>query len=339
MDGGRLLWFGTTFALSAMLAAYLTPTIRRGALAFGVLDTPNGGLKRQTEAVPYLGGIAVYLAYLLTLSVVFEFGPQLLGLLLGGTLMTMLGLFDDLRVLSPALKLVGQLLGAWVLLRCGIYIKIIWLPDGLAYLLSVLWIVGVTNAVNIIDVSDGLAASVGAVAAAALFGVALVNGNDLIATATLALCGSLLGFLPTNWAPARISLGDAGSLFIGFMLASLSMIGAYSDHNVWGVLAPLGILLVPLCDITLVSIVRLRKGMSPLRGSPDHFALRLKARGWTTPRVAHFGWGLGALGAAAAWCLTEASPATAPYLALAGLLVSLALLIWFGTLPPPAPKR
>ncbi|HET6346208.1 MAG TPA: MraY family glycosyltransferase [Myxococcota bacterium] len=336
---GRLLWFGTTFALSAALAAYLTPTIRRGALTFGVMDQPDGGLKRQTEAVPYLGGIAVYLAYLLTLSVVFEFGPQLLGLLLGGTLMTMLGLFDDLRVLSPALKLVGQLLGAWVLLRCGIYIKLMWLPEWVTLGLSVLWIVGVTNAVNIIDVSDGLTGSVGAVAAFALFLVALANGNDLIATATLALCGSLLGFLPTNWAPARIYLGDAGSLFVGFMLASLSMIGAYSDHNLYAVAAPLGILLVPLCDITLVSVVRLRKGMSPLRGSPDHFALRLKARGWSTARVAHFAWILGACGAAAAWCLIEAPPTLAPWLLLGGGVAALLLLAWFGTLPPPAPRR
>lgn len=333
------LWFGTTLALSFLLAMYLTPTVRRGAVKFGVLDHPIGALKTQKEPVPYLGGIAIYLAFLLTMSLVFTFDKALLGFLLGGTLMTMLGLFDDLRVLPPALKLIGQFLAAWVMLRCGIYIKLTMIPEPLALVLSVLWLVGITNAVNIIDVSDGLAGSVGVAASLAMFVVAYIDGNDFIATCTLALAGSIAGFLPTNWCPARIYLGDAGSLFVGFMLASLSMVGSYTQHSVVGALAPLGILVVPILDITLVSFARLRQGKSPLQGSPDHFAIRLKRHGWSAQGVAHFAWALTAFGSAVGLSLMGLPFAQGATVAAAAAVTFVALLIWLGTKSPHVQSR
>ena len=113
----QLLYLGATFLLSVGLGLYLTPIIRRGALRFGVLDEPDDSLKKHAQPVPYLGGVAVYLAFLIALGVIFEFLPTLLGLLLGGTMVAMLGLFDDLRVLPPRLKILGQLLAVFVLLR------------------------------------------------------------------------------------------------------------------------------------------------------------------------------------------------------------------------------
>lgn len=331
----RLTTLGAILALSLALSLYLTPLVRNAALRFGVLDRPDGGLKQHRAPTPYMGGVAVYLAFLVTLSVVFDFNPQLLGLLLGGTMMVMLGLFDDMRVISPWLKLGGQCLATWVMFKSGIYIKLVALPEWLAWPLSALWLIGVTNALNIIDVSDGLATGVAAIAAWALATVAVANHNDLIAAPTLALCGSLLGFLYYNRAPARIYLGDAGSLFIGFMLAALSMIDTYSTGSMLPTLAPLLILVVPLFDTVLVSLARLRQRRSPLLGSADHFALRLKHRGWSSERVAIFGWLMGACGAAAAFLLVWIEIDTARWVVLSSGGALSAVFVWMWRLPVP----
>ena len=330
----RFVWFACAFLSSLGLALYITPLVRRGALSFGVLDRPDGALKTQHEPVPYLGGVAVYLSFLLSISMVFDFGPQLLGLLLGGTIMTMLGLFDDLRVLPPNLKLLGQLLAVWVLIKCDITIRLVLLPPWAATLLTMVWLVGITNAINLVDVSDGLASGIGVVASLALFAVALRNDHDMIAMTALVLCGALLGFLAYNRAPARIYLGDTGSLFIGFMLAALSMIGSYTEVNTLGALAPVAILCVPILETLLLTAARLSKGMSPLQGSPDHFAIRLKAHGWSANQVAAVAMALSAAGAGVAGLLV--STAVAPWAASLSAGVGLLLLGIMWRLKPPA---
>ena len=281
----RLLHVLATFVVSVALALYFTPIVRKGALHFGVLDHPDGRLKRQAQPVAYLGGIAIYLTFIVTLGILYEFDAYLLGLLLGGTMMVMLGLFDDMKVLPPGLKLAGQLLGALILIKSGIAIQLEFLPLWGRYAATVLWLLAVTNAVNILDVRDGLAAGTSAIAALALAVVALLNGDPLVATTAVALAGCLFGFLRFNWPPARIYLGDAGSLFVGFMLAALAMIGAYTRHTLVGALAPLCILSVPLFELALVSIARSGRRIAPWRGSGDHFALRLEHHGWSIRAV------------------------------------------------------
>ena len=325
---GSALHLLATFVTSLALALYLTPIVRRGALHFGVVDRPDGLLKRQREPVAYLGGIAVYLAFLLTLALVFEFEAYILGLLLGGTLMLMLGLFDDMKVLPPHLKLVGQLLAALVLVKSGISIQLEMVPRWLSLALTVLWLVGVTNAVNILDVSDGLASSVGAVAALALGLVAQLNGDPVIAVTAAALAGSLVGFLRYNRSPASIYLGDAGSLFLGFMLAALSMIGAYTRKNPVGALAPLAILLVPLLETSLVSLARVARGQSPMRGSGDHLALRLKNRGWSPRAVVLSASGVGVAGGGLGIAMMLQDVRTAAAIAGCTGTAGLALLVW-----------
>lgn len=329
-----LLW-SATFLLGLALSLYVTPLIRRAALTLGILDRPDGNLKRHEEPTPYLGGVAVYLSFLICLAVVFEFHPELLGLLLGGTMMAMLGLFDDLNVLPPQAKLAGQVLAAIVLLKSGIAIQLVALPLWVTLPLSLFWIAGITNAVNIIDVSDGLSSGVAAVAGLSLFVVAALNGEHLIAVTTLALVGSLIGFLRYNQPPAKIYLGDTGSMFIGFMLAALAMIGTYADRTIWGALAPLAILMVPILDTVLVSVARLSRGASPLRGSPDHFALRLRARGWSAAQVAAYAYALSALGGGLGIAMTLTSEPVTIALAITSLLVGVANLTWWWRLGAP----
>src|SRR3989441_1537273 len=216
------------FVLALLLALYGVPVARRAALQFNVVDRPDGRLKHQTAPVPYFGGLAVYLAFLVSLALTLEFRQDVLGLVLGGTLMVMLGLIDDFGVLKPWPKLIGQLIAVFVLIRSGIRIEIAAVADWLDLLLTVVWMIGIINAINIIDVMDGLAGGVSVIACLWLFVVALVNHDTTVALMLAALAGSLVGFLRDNLHPATLFLGDAGSLFLGLMLGALAVVSKYT---------------------------------------------------------------------------------------------------------------
>jgi UDP-GlcNAc:undecaprenyl-phosphate/decaprenyl-phosphate GlcNAc-1-phosphate transferase len=265
-----------TLGLSFLLTLYLTPVFREAALRFGITDKPDTPLKKQKEPVPYLGGLAVYLSFLVTSAFFYDYSREVLGILLAGAIIVILGLIDDLGVLSPKIKLLGQFLAACVLIKASIFIKLTILPWWIAYPLTILWVLAITNALNLIDIMDGLASGVAAIAALILVLVNFQSGRDFIVPLSLALAGSLLGFIPHNFKPAKIYLGDAGSLFIGLMLASLSMNGAYTRRSLMGVVAPLLILGVPIFDMLFVMYIRFRRGIPVMQGSPDHFALRLR---------------------------------------------------------------
>lgn len=273
------------FALALVVALYITPVMRKAALKFGIVDRPDGRLKHQAEPVPYLGGLAVYLAFLVALGVSFEFNLAVLAILLAGTLMLLVGLIDDFGVLSPWEKLAGEAVAIAVLLKAGLYVQLFFLPPPLALAISVLWLFTVTNAVNIVDIMDGLAGGIAAIAATFLAAIAVLNGRPTIAVMAAALSGALVGFLRYNSRPARIYLGDSGSLFIGVTLAALAMNGRYTVDNWVGMVTPAIILAVPLFDLAFVSVVRIEKGLSPFRGSPDHFAIRLRGAGFSVGSV------------------------------------------------------
>jgi len=268
--------YPAAFVLATVLSAWLTPRMREAALRFGIVDRPDGRLKQHREPVPYLGGLAIYLSFLLALSATFSFGEEILGLLLAGSIVVLLGLIDDLGQLGPWTKLGGELIAILVLIKSGIYIKLAFLPPEFAIPLTIVWLLAVTNAFNLIDIMDGLSAGTAVVAAVALFAVAEWNGRTMAATVLAALAGSCLGFLRYNLHPARIYMGDAGSLFVGLMLGALAMINAYTEHNRVAALAPALILGVPLFDMLFVMYIRWRRGLPVMLGSPDHVALRLR---------------------------------------------------------------
>lgn len=271
------------FGLALAISLYATPLMREAAIRFGIVDRPDGRLKKQREPVPYLGGIAIYLSFLLALTATLRFqSTEVLGLLLAGAIAVILGLIDDFGVLSPGAKLAGQVVAVLTLINASIYIKLSFLPPSLAIILSFLWLLGIMNAFNLIDVMDGLAAGVAAAAAAILFLIAQVNGRQTYALLLAALCGSLLGFLRSNFEPARIYMGDAGSMFVGLMLGALAMNNSYTRANLVASVAPAVILGVPVFDMLFVMYVRHRRGLPVMLGSPDHFALRLRRWRLTT---------------------------------------------------------
>jgi UDP-GlcNAc:undecaprenyl-phosphate GlcNAc-1-phosphate transferase len=262
--------------VAAVLAALFAPVAMRVARQYGLEDRPDGRLKLQRQPVPYLGGACVYLAFVVTLGVTYTFSREVLALLLGGTMVVLLGLVDDFGKISPLAKFLGQGFAALVLIKAGIVIQIVYLPWYVNFPLTFVWLVGMMNALNIIDIMDGLSAGVGCIAAVVFLVVAVLNGNHQIAVLAATLAGALLGFLRFNFDPARIYLGDTGSLFIGLNLGALGMIGAYTDRNPLGVLVPVVVLAVPIFDTLLVMYIRRRRGVSMFLGSPDHFALRLR---------------------------------------------------------------
>lgn len=274
-----------TFGLALLLSLYGVPLARRAALRYGIVDAPDGRLKHQREPVPYLGGLAIYLAFLMSLAFTFEFRHDVLGVVLAGTIIVMLGLIDDFGVLMPRIKLAGQLLAVFVLIKSGIKIQIAMVPDWLDLVLTVLWMIGLINAFNLLDIMDGLSAGVGVICAGFLFVVAIVNNDQAIAFMLMALIGSLLGFLRYNWQPASIYMGDTGAMFIGLMLGALSMIGQYPGSHPLSLLSPMFILGVPIFDTLFVMYIRSLRGLPVFTGSPDHIAIRLRHWGLSTTQV------------------------------------------------------
>ena len=318
------------FGLALVISLYTTPLMRTAALRFGIVDRPDGRLKHQAEPVPYLGGLAIYLSFLLALTATRRFdSTEVLGMLLGGAIAVILGLIDDLGVLSPGIKLAGQVVAVLTLINASVYIKLGFLSPPVAIILSFLWLLGIINAFNLIDVMDGLAAGVAAAASFILFLIAAVNGRQAYAILLAALCGSLVGFLRYNVPPARIYMGDTGSMFIGLMLGALAMNNSYTRHNLVASIAPVVILGVPIFDMLFVMYVRYRRGLPVFLGSPDHFALRLRKWRLTTAQTVRASWAaavvLGGLAIAMMLADTPVALGIAAGIALASILLALFL--------------
>ncbi len=270
--------YAVGFVLALCLNFILTPLAKRLAFALGFVDHPDKKLKDHHKPTPYLGGASLFVSYGLSVLAVklyfFHTIFGVIGILSGGFIVLLLGLADDWMVFSPSVKFFGQAVAAVVLLICSIHIRFITL-GWLSALVTVLWVVGVTNAFNLIDIMDGLAGGVSLIAALTFLAIAseTLKLNDMILCACLA--GALIPFLWQNFFPAKIFMGDAGALLLGFTLASVSIGESYSRFNEVALICPLLILAVPLFDTFLVMGIRLARKTSPFRGSHDHLAHRL----------------------------------------------------------------
>jgi UDP-GlcNAc:undecaprenyl-phosphate GlcNAc-1-phosphate transferase len=312
-----------TAVIATGISLYGVPLARKAALKYGIVDAPDGRLKHQKEPVPYFGGLAIYLAFLMSLAFTFEFRHDVLGIILGGTIVVMLGLIDDFGVLTPWTKLAGQLLAVFVLIKSGIRIEIAAFPEWLDLLLTMFWMVGLINAFNLLDIMDGLAAGVGAVSATGLLIVALLQGDQAIAFMLAALIGSLLGFLKYNWQPARIYMGDTGAMFIGLLLGAMAMIGKYPSAHPLSLLTPVFILGIPIFDTLFVMYIRYRRGLPIFWGSPDHIAIRLRHWGMSVRQIVTLSYGATAVGAGVGLLIMSASQEIAIGLCVGTTLVFL----------------
>ncbi len=296
------------------------------------MDTPLGQLKKHTAPVPYLGGLAVYFSFLLAILGALVLAPppdgsRILALLAGGTVMALMGLVDDLFSLSPAVKFLFEFLAASLLVLFGVKLEFLPSHPILGYALTLIWIVAVTNAVNLIDIMDGLAGGISFIACAGFVFVPFLGVQSYVRLTAAALGGSVLGFLPYNFQPARIYMGDSGALFLGFMLAGIALGHGYTQVNVVALCGPLLVLGIPLYDTALVMALRFLKGRSMFRGSNDHLALRLRRLGLTVKQTVLSLWTLSLLLACGAALLVRFSEKRA--LALMVLFFFLTLVFTF----------
>lgn len=272
------------FAGVLLLSLLGTPLARRLGLRLQVMDQPDPRRKVHVTPTPRLGGVAIFLS---TMLVVLVLGEQLnlnqLGsILIGATGVSVLGLWDDRRSIPAWIKLVGQVLAATLLIVTGVRVATLpWLWANV--LITLVWVVGITNALNLLDNMDGLSAGIAAIAAGYFALICAFTGQYLVGTLAVALMAACIGFLVYNWNPATIFMGDSGSLFIGFVLAALG-IKVRFPQNVpfitW--MVPLLVLLVPLFDTSLVTVSRLRRGLNPLTTpGKDHSSHRLTYAGLT----------------------------------------------------------
>ncbi len=267
------------FGASLVLVLGVTPLVRTLALKFGYVAHPS---EDRWHKVPtaLLGGVAICVAYVIPLLYFIPDAPMLWVLLLGSGLIFSIGLFDDLFHLQPYSKLLGQIGVACIVIANGILIGPSSTPI-FSIFLTLVWIVGVTNAFNLLDNMDGLSAGIACIASFCLFLAGMATGNTLMALLAACLCGTTLGFLWFNFSPAKIFMGDSGSLFLGFTLATVSITGTWEQaSNLFlALLVPVLVLAVPIFDTTFVALARFFNGRGISQGGRDHTSHRLVAFG------------------------------------------------------------
>lgn len=287
MEGGIWAYLGI-FAGSSVLALVLTPLALKFAIRRDLFDRPGAQHKSHKSPVPYLGGVAIVVSFALAVTAAALFAPPVNGLnellaVLGiGVALALVGLVDDLRTLGAYPRLALEALaglGLWYF-SDGVALFDI---EALNILVTVAWVMGITTCLNLIDNMDGLTAGVSAVAAGWFFVIAAANGQFLVAYLAIALVGCALGFLRSNLHPARIYMGDAGTMFLGFMLAALGVKLRFNGPTQITFFVPILVLAYPIFDTTLVIVSRLMHRLSPLVGWRDHTSHRLVFVGLPVP--------------------------------------------------------
>ena len=295
-----------SFLLAAAVTTSLVPVVRSTGMRLGLTDKPDPRKQHSTPMVR-LGGVAMVLGFGFALSAIWLMGgfgllaperDQLIWSTLAGSLcFFLIGLADDLFALSPWPRLAGQVLVSSVIWSEGVRIGAIdlpWLsatgtpivlPDSLSLIATVIWLVGITNAINWLDGLDGLAAGVAGIAAVGLVSVSFSLHQVAAGFLAAALAGSCLGFLRHNFNPARIFMGDGGSYFLGFSLAAVSIVGPAKGLTTVSLLLPLLILSLPLADMSAVIMGRLREGRSPFHPDRRHLHHRLLRAGFSHRRT------------------------------------------------------
>lgn len=272
--------FVGAFFASLSLTWLCMPLMLRLATRYGVLDRP-GGYKQQDGPVPYLGGLVIVVGFSAAVLAAAAFAPeglpldQLAIVIATGVSLSVVGLADDVWGLSPVVRLVIEIAAGVVVVLSGAGVTLAGGPTLASGLITVLWVVGVTNAFNLLDNMDGLSGGVAAIAAGTFFLIALMHGQFLVAALAAALAGCALGFLRHNFHPARIYMGDAGSLFIGFLLAVIGLKLRFEAPPTVTFFVPILVLGVALFDTSLVVLTRLAHRRSPLVGGRDHVSHRL----------------------------------------------------------------
>lgn len=281
-----MLKYILAFFLPLLLAYGLTPVAKKVAYLLGAIDIPKDDRRVHKKPIPRLGGIAIFMAAIISIVLVAEVTNQILFMIIGATIITVSGIIDDVKPMSAKLKMLFQIVASAFVIYGGVLIETFKNPisDGYIFLgvlgipITIFWIVGITNTINLIDGLDGLSAGVSAISATTLAIISFLQGDKNIGIICLIIAGSAIGFLPFNFNPASIFMGDTGALFLGFMLSTLAIEGALKEAAIIAIIPPVLSLGLPVFD-TAFAILRRYKNKRPImeadRGHLHHRLLDL----------------------------------------------------------------
>lgn len=286
------------------------PLVIKLAFKIGAVDEPNHR-KVHVDIMPRLGGLAIFLAFIIPMLILGKVTGPFLGVIIGAVVIFLVGILDDVYQLSAWIKLLGQILAASIAIYFGVIVHFVTNPfDGLLSLgflsipVTLLWIVGVTNAINLIDGLDGLAGGVSAIAAGTMGVIALLQGQAEVSIAAFILVAAILGFLPYNFHPAKTFMGDSGSNFLGFILGCLAIMGTAKSATLISLFVPIVILGIPIFD-TFFAIIRRINNKTPIfKPDKDHLHHRLLALGMSHTRCVLTIYGISGVFAAVAVALS-----------------------------------
>ncbi|KMT22787.1 MraY family glycosyltransferase [Clostridium cylindrosporum] len=284
--------------LAAMIISFsATPLVKGLAIRVNAIDVPKDDRRVHKVPIPRLGGLAIYISFSLCSLAILGMQKNVLGVLLGGSLIVAMGIYDDIKPLKAIYKLIVQIIAALILISFNIKVHMITVPFDsagnavdvtfLAIPITILWVVGITNAFNLIDGLDGLACGICFISCLTLFGVAFYGDRYTAIVLTLILAGACLGFLPYNSNPAKIFLGDTGSQFLGFILAAISIEGAIKSTTALVVAVPILALGLPIYD-TLFAMIRRKINNRPMmEADKGHLHHRLLEMGLTQKQAVY----------------------------------------------------
>ena len=331
------------FVMAYLLVGALTPLMRKIAIATDVIDRPNSSHKSHKKPVPYLGGVAIIIGVVTisySTSLVSNFTTKTFWLatsVLGPALLLgLIGLWDDLKNLKPLPRFMAQSMAG--IFTAGILVATdnVGNPTGSVVfdlIVTVIWVVGICNAINFFDNLDGGASGTVAISSIAITFLALNGDQYLIAALSTVTAGATLGFLVWNKSPAKIYMGDAGALFLGVLLATLTIrLHPHSDTQIGSYFTPIFLLAIPILDTTVAVLSRLRRNLSPFQGGQDHLSHRLVRARLSRRHAAAFLWGLSALFGAVAILISRPNVLIENYLVGGtGLLWVVLFILFFRT--------
>lgn len=276
-----------TIAVAFIISFAATPIVKAFAQKVGAMDVPGEARRVHDHPIPRMGGLAIFLGFLLSVLLFADINAQIKGILLGCVIIVAVGAVDDVVSLNAWVKLAFQIIAACVAVFSGVQIEVLVNPalwssvdylilGGWSIPITILWIVGITNSVNLIDGLDGLAVGVSTISSLTMLVIALIVAEDSnVALVLAALAGACVGFMPYNLNPAKIFMGDTGSLLLGYVLATMSVLGLFKFYAVVSFAVPLLAIAVPLFDTVFAFCRRLLKGQSPMHPDRGHFHHRL----------------------------------------------------------------
>ncbi len=273
------------FIFPFLITFYLVPFFSVLAQRLRFVDVPDGKVKHHAKPIPYMGGVAVYIGFLSALPFTIPFENRIFLLIVGTTLLLLLGLIDDFVPLKAYQKFAGQVIVAACFLKAGFYLKSHFFYNVWHIPLSFAWILLVINAYNLVDVMDGLATSLAIYATITFAFIAFWLNHSIVLLLLLSFLGALSAFFYYNRPPASIYLGDAGSLFIGGFMATIPFLFDWGTYNWYGYTTPIIILAIPLLELGSLILIRSYKGIPFYQASPDHFCLYLKRGGYSVAQI------------------------------------------------------